>query len=397
MNMSDGWQLHRDLHCEPRNGGALEVPRSVFVENVTLQECKAACLAKRGCTAVSWLIVKHPPQHCWLRAYINVSACVFFPTQSTHIASRDLLSSSSLEAASHVYDSAMKKHINKERQREWLARRALVASQIPSPQAHTFLVAGAHLFGVGGGSNSSGNELNDDAFYVRLAAQHPWRAILLIEASPIVARRLQYRLRRADGRIGNSSAPIIVSNTGICVGEQLAKRTTAGTRELPFYSVGARMRSHDTRLHETTDQFGSFDRSYVERSLRGIAVDFARRFPGDDSWTLERLNSSISEELVPCRTLDEEIAARHLPPPAVLLTDLEGLDCTVVAELFDGCGGSMRPFLLQYEDYHCSKTQRRQAIQRVKESNTCAGKKLDYAVERLKYSDISAFRWPATV
>ena len=52
------------------------------------------------------------------------------------------------------------------------------------PQQSSFVVAGAHSFGLD-------NELNDLQHLVQLARQRPWAALLLIEASPLLASQLE--------------------------------------------------------------------------------------------------------------------------------------------------------------------------------------------------------------
>ena len=99
----------------------------------------------------------------------------------------------------------------------------------------------------------------------------------------------------------------------------------------------------------------------------------------------------MREHPVKCTTLTDELRRHQLPPPAVALIDIEGLDCEVVEEL-DGC--EFPPHVLMFEHCWCAKDRYEAALRRV-QGRTCAGKSLGYGdVTHPRWSDVAFFRTP---
>ena len=246
-----------------------------------------------------------------------------------------------------------------------------VVRSIAAPHAATFVVAGAHSFGLDG-------ELNDLEHVTRLAQKHDWAAVLLIEASPLLAARLEARIRaRSPFR-----SRVIVSNAAVCPTRMLG-------RTLPFYTVAAKLMTGDARLPDFVDQAGSFDRDRVSRLAADTSKYMRTKYGAANNWTADAVRRTIVESAVPCRSIEDELRQRALPPPAVLVIDIEGLDCEVASEL--PC--AIAPAVLQFETTWCPKEAEAQAHRRVPARTSCTGEPLGYGnATRPKWSDVAFLR-----
>ena len=205
---------------------------------------------------------------------------------------------------------------------------------------HSFVVLGAHQFGAPG-------EGHDDPVMRSLAATRDWAGVLLVEAAPPVAAEL--RARMAASNPFPKAARVAVSNVGICPPGLLA----SGASTLPFYHLAAR----GDGLPSWVDEVGSFSQKLVHRQIANVArwnSQWLRRRAAKGNattarWSISRLKSSVQEAAVPCSTLEAELARHKLPPPAVLIIDIEGLDCDVI-EATDWC--RTRPWLVCFEHSH---------------------------------------------
>ena len=320
---------------------------------------------------------------------------------------------------------------------------------LPPATASSFVVVGAHNFGAVG-SRGRG-EANDPSWLVKLARERPWAAILLIEASPLIAKDLNPHRddgsspelarwhrsgfsaadcvccgcarggsftgcytgstctccgegrcnayctwRSAERRVArapfHNDSRVIISNVAICPKRMAGDAPTL----LPFYTVAARLLSGDASLPAITDQFGSLDRSQVEKQLPDILKAMEPRVgtrhvagPRQHNWTLEALNSTIRAHSVPCRTLGDELRRHRLPPPAVVYMDIEGLDCEVVSEL-DGC--TIAPQVLQFEHAWCRRAAYDDAVRSVREKR-CGEASLRYGqATHPRWSDVAFYR-----
>ena len=253
---------------------------------------------------------------------------------------------------------------------------------MPPPALSSFVVAGAHSFGVD-------KEVNDPPWLVHLAKTHPWHSLLLVEASPLLAAQLETLVRKRTPF--HKQSRVIVSNAAIC-----PKRLSG--QVLPFYTVAAKLITGDDRLPGFVDQFGTFERARVEKLLPGIlrhleglrltSLRDHRPFSGIN-WTLESLNQTVRAHPVPCRTLGDEVRRHNLPPVSVTLIDIEGLDCEVVAEM-DGC--DLAPHFLQFEQTWCTKPAVKVATSSVR-MRTCGSVTLGYGEEHHPHwSDIAFYR-----
>lgn len=220
-----------------------------------------------------------------------------------------------------------------------VSARHWIATHMQEPTRSSFVVVGAHTFGVGPES------ANDAPFYTRLAARYAWGGALLIEANPPIASKLETRIRetRRPFRLTDPRR-VIVSNIGVC-----PNAWRPGEDEKTFFAVGARQ--HDKRVPPFADQIGSFDRSQVVKGLPFLKHAMLRLRHRLFNWSVTTFNESIVEYPVPCHSLRSELQRRSLPGVAVLLVDAEGFDCDIVAEL-DLC--AVRPQLITYEHQHCS-------------------------------------------
>ena len=202
--------------------------------------------------------------------------------------------------------------------KEWEVKAARTVVEHVKPASSIFVVVGAHGFATAG-------ELNDNPFFVRLATQHPWAAVVLIEASPMIASRLEANLVKSG--VFSRAKRLVVSNAGIC--------PVTHAEGMPFYSVTAKMATGDARLPGFTDQFGSFNRQHIDRHVPHIKDYMDKTYPEGHNWTLSSLAASVRETSVPCRTLPDELRRHGLVdlPIASLLIDTEGLDCGIIATL----------------------------------------------------------------
>lgn len=135
---------------------------------------------------------------------------------------------------------------------------------------------------------------------------------------------------------------LIIENVAVC---------PVGSSPMPFYTVTAR--EHEPRLPSWTDQFGAFNLSYVQKVLRQLRGHMLQELRANWSW--DALNASIRTDYVPCCTMADTLARYRLPPPAVVLIDIEGIDCELITKI-DTC--KVRPWLLTYEHTHCPATHR---------------------------------------
>jgi hypothetical protein len=210
---------------------------------------------------------------------------------------------------------------------------------------HSFVVLGAHQFGAPG-------EQRDDPAMRELAAAKSWAGVLLVEASPPVAAELRSRILARSPF--PKAARVAVSNVGICPPGLIARGPTFGKTaptSLPFYSLSA----HGEGLPQWVDEVGSFSQKLVHGQVSNLArwnSRWLRHHPNATGarWTVARLRSTIREAEVPCSTLEAELTRHGLPPPAVLIVDIEGLDCAVI-EATDWC--HTRPWVVRFEHSHC--------------------------------------------
>ena len=256
---------------------------------------------------------------------------------------------------------------------------------IPSPERSSFVVVGAHEFGGAG-------EANDDMLLLRLAADHAWGGVLLVEASPLLANRLAARLAQSPAPFNRTHpSRIRVSNIGVVASRVGSQQEGSGEGTMPFFSPTARMLSGDQRLPSFADQFGSFNRTHVEHHLRGVVRYMRRHYGSNHSWTAARLASTIAKHDVTTRTLADELQRHRLPPPAVLLIDVEGLDCAIIRGLSGGC--SILPVVLRYEHSHCRPAERDAAVAAIAHL-TCHGahgRRATYSAPDVSRSDTAFY------
>ena len=118
-----------------------------------------------------------------------------------------------------------------------------------------------------------------------------------------------------------------------------------------------------------------------------------RRYPENNNWTLEAVRSTVRTHPVPCHSLGDEVRRHGLLPPAVILLDIEGLDCEVVAEM-DGC--ELAPHVLQFEHTWCRKDARAEATRHVL-ARRCGDSLLSYSNATFpKWSDTAFYRRTAS-
>jgi len=226
---------------------------------------------------------------------------------------------------------------------EAIMKKRNIEAHINATAANSSLVVlGAHHFGQ---RTAPRNEENDDLFVVQLAKKLVWRRILLVEASPLVAAELQRSLVENPDAYATPPERIVVRNVGICA-------EGAGTSVLPFYTLAARQRSLDWRLPSFTDQFGSFRRVHVGKHLPDVVSWMDRHWGKQHNWTVAALDAMVEQHDVQCRSLGDELTASlGRAPPAILMVDVEGSDCRIVAGL-DLC--RTHPWLVRYEHKHCA-------------------------------------------
>ena len=184
------------------------------------------------------------------------------------------------------------------------------------------VVVGAHYFGF---------DHNDPLFY--MVRNIPWSAAVLVEASPPIAARLAQLYSPSQTKKPLPFATpsgVRVVNEGVCPADQ--------SGSLPFYSLTSYPRGP-----RWVSQMGSFNRSHVEKHLRPLVK------PG---WSMSKLQEAVSRNTVrvPCGPLPELLGRHGAPAPDVLMLDLEGLDCRVIA-MQNWC--ALRPRLLIFESAHC--------------------------------------------
>ena len=189
--------------------------------------------------------------------------------------------------------------------------------QIALPRRPSLLVLGAHYFG---------GDYNDPLF----AAIHniSWSTALLVEASPPIAAALKHSVAARPPLPLATSLRVL--NEGICPGER---------RALPFFSF-----ARHGSLPRWASQTGSFNRSHLTKHFSLIQL-LSRQ------WSASRLEAAITSTPVPCGPLSELMEREQVRQPSVLMIDIEGFDCQVVASL-DWC--AVRPALVIYEYVHCA-------------------------------------------
>lgn len=200
----------------------------------------------------------------------------------------------------------------------------------------------------------------------KFVRQMDWGAVLLVEASPRMADRLRRTTRSPEVFPRVPPSRIFVSNSGVCPPSML--RNGSDT-ELPFHSLSARGRG----LPAWASQLSGFRKWHVLSRV----PDLARASHG--GWSERQLRSALRTDVVPCRSLRDELRRWHvvsadgtrrpLPPPAIIILDVEGLDCRVV-ESHDWCASARRPgsgrrsfapSVLVFEHVHCTDRARRAA------------------------------------
>ena len=216
----------------------------------------------------------------------------------------------------------------------------------------SFVVLGAHAFGNPG-------EPHDQRELVRLAASHEWAAALLVEASPPTASELRTIVRTRSPFPHVPASRVHVRNCGVCA---------SAHPSLPFHALTARGAS----LPVWADEVGSFSLASVNQSIGDIMYfqrGWRRRHPDKASeaklWSREALQASVVAVEVPCRTLHQALLENNVPPAsvAVLIIDVEGMDCDIVASI-DWCEPQgPRPWLVFFEHKHCTRKSRARARQ----------------------------------
>ena len=186
----------------------------------------------------------------------------------------------------------------------------------------SIVIVGAHHFG---------NDFNDPIY--RSVRAKPWSQVLLIEASPMVARELNESITSGKGSVfsGVPAERMHVANVGVC--------PKSAADNMPFYTftkTGKEMPLWST-------QIGSFHRGHLEKHFPMMGQS--------PRW----LNKHIRTDSVSCGPLTDALRDFQIAPPAVLQLDIEGEDCKVVATQ-NWCDDSLAPELLIFEVKHCSAT-----------------------------------------
>lgn len=167
-------------------------------------------------------------------------------------------------------------------------------TSVPDTRRRSVVVVGAHYFG-----RDVGDPLHAAVRDV------PWGGALLVEASPVIFAKLS--ANTAERSPFRHVVPLVV-NAGVAA--------NSSSTSMPFFHLD------DTHgLPNSASQIGSFRRQHVQHYI--------------DTWSVKlpaMRKRHIVTDLIPCRSLTEELS-RHptLPPPAVLMIDTEGLDCAIVA------------------------------------------------------------------
>lgn len=200
------------------------------------------------------------------------------------------------------------------------------------PDGSHLVIVGAHHFA---------DDANDPLRAV--VGERAWGGALLVEASPPIAHELQRSIHERNPLPRVPSNKVIVSNVGIR--DNIPKGRRNVTR--PFFTftgTGGGLPSWST-------QVGTFNHArlrarfqYFEMSTRG-------------NWTWQAMQAKVVRSEVACRSLVDELRSHSAlapPRPAVMLIDVEGLDCRVVAAQ-DWCAEPLSHIqLLVFEYKHCT-------------------------------------------
>ena len=198
-----------------------------------------------------------------------------------------------------------------------------------APEGSLLVVIGAHRFG---------DDVNDPLR--KLVRGSAWGGVLLVEASPPIAEELRQAVSVRNPLPRVPSSKIVVSNVGI----RDNKGAQNATR--PFFTFTG----EGDGLPTWSTQIGSFNPVRFFRQMSG----FARV----GNWTREKIAAKVVRSKVACRSIVDEIS-RHATlaqsRPAVMMIDVEGLDCRVVAAQ-DWCAEPLnRLHLLVFEYKHCTE------------------------------------------
>lgn len=229
--------------------------------------------------------------------------------------------------------------------------RRFLANNVTTSQ-RSLVVVGAHLF-----------HLDHNDPLAAMVRKIPWGAVLLIEASPLLAGQLSSAIAAKNPFWGVPRERVFVANVGV-IPEDMVATGQNGEQTLPFSTLNV---TAGSGLPDWATQAGSFHAAHVWSKVREIAEQ------SGGMWTRKQLQKKLLVTHVPCRTLQAELRHQtelhHLPPPGAVLIDTEALDCRIV-EREDFCTAALHPELLVYEYTHC--TERARAAARTRLSH-CPG------------------------
>lgn len=203
------------------------------------------------------------------------------------------------------------------------------------------VVVGAHHFAA---------DANDPLR--RLVQGRRWGGALLVEASPPIAQELRQSIAARNPLPRAPSERVVVSNVGI---RDSVRRGAAQNATRTFFTLTAQ----GDGLPSYSTQIGSFNWPRTQQLVSSWAT-------AAGNWTYERLMARVVRSEIMCRTLVDELrahAALASLVPAVMLIDVEGLDCRVVAAQ-DWCSEPLnRLQLLVFEWKHCTEAAFKRAQQ----------------------------------
>lgn len=204
-----------------------------------------------------------------------------------------------------------------------------VSAPLPA-QNSSLVIVGAHRFG---------KDNNDPLFASVNRLQ--WSAVLLIEASPVIADQLHTQFS-----LSKKLLPRVPRGNITVVGEGVCPDGAGDGTKRPFYSV-----EPIAGLPDWSSMIGSFDREHVLKHASWLLQGADPRF----NWSytarnLIRIKRSIKRTVVVCRSLGAMLQRQSTLQPSVLLIDAEGLDCKIVASV-DWC--VIQPRLIVFERLHC--------------------------------------------
>ena len=178
-----------------------------------------------------------------------------------------------------------------------------------------------------------------------------WGGALLVEASPPIALELRQSIAARNPLPHAPLERVVVSNVGI---RDSVRRGAAQNATRTFFTLMAR----GDGLPSYSTQIGSFNWPRTQQLIASWATV--------GNWTYERLMARVVRSEIMCRTLVDELRAHAELArlvPSVMLIDVEGLDCRVVAAQ-DWCSEPLnRLQLLVFEWKHCTEAAFKRAQQ----------------------------------